>query len=139
MNRLTHWNGKKWILPQGAWREIAERLAAYENTGLTPEQVADLQNAQSLDLLMDGDRPGKYDLFTASVIVCDDAGNAPYVDPASGNAYLYRCDIEAHVDNPEAVQEPGANHLVVAVYRDHWHIVQVGGYTPERGMYAKLY
>ena len=44
--RLTTWNGKKWTLPQGRtsdgesyWRLIAERLAAYENTGLTPEQV----------------------------------------------------------------------------------------------------
>lgn len=36
--RLTKWNGKKWILPQNSWREIAERLAAYENTGLEPEE-----------------------------------------------------------------------------------------------------
>ena len=41
MERLTHWNGKKYILPQGrgVWREIAERLAAYENTGLEPEEI----------------------------------------------------------------------------------------------------
>lgn len=38
-NRLTTWNGKKWVLPQGRWRDIAETLAAYENTGLTPEQI----------------------------------------------------------------------------------------------------
>lgn len=45
-DRLTSWNGEKWILPQGRtsdgrsyWRLIAERLAAYENTGLTPEQI----------------------------------------------------------------------------------------------------
>ena len=39
--RLTRWNGKKWVLPQGygAWREIAERLAAYENTGLEPDEI----------------------------------------------------------------------------------------------------
>lgn len=39
--RLTRWNGKKWVLPQGygAWREIADRLAAYENSGLEPEDV----------------------------------------------------------------------------------------------------
>ena len=43
MNRLTHWNGKKYILPQGAWREIAERLAAYENTGLEPEEIEALK------------------------------------------------------------------------------------------------
>jgi len=41
--RLTHWNGKKWILPQGAWREIADRLAAYENTGLEPEDILKLK------------------------------------------------------------------------------------------------
>ena len=40
MERLTRWNGKKWVLPQGRtsdgesyWRLIAERLAAYENAG----------------------------------------------------------------------------------------------------------
>ena len=44
--RLTNWNGKKWVLPQGRtsdgesyWRIIAERLAAYENTGLEPEEI----------------------------------------------------------------------------------------------------
>ena len=41
--RLTHWNGKKWILPQGAWREIADRLAAYENTGLEPEEIEEMK------------------------------------------------------------------------------------------------
>ena len=41
MVRLTRWNGKKWVLPQGygAWREIADRLAAYENTGLEPDEI----------------------------------------------------------------------------------------------------
>lgn len=46
MERLTKWNGKKWVLPQGRmsdgqsyWRIIAERLAAYENTGLEPEEI----------------------------------------------------------------------------------------------------
>ena len=45
MDRLTHWNGKKYILPQGkgVWREIAERLAAYENTGLEPEEIEALK------------------------------------------------------------------------------------------------
>lgn len=39
--RLTTWNGKKYILPQGhgAWRRIADRLAAYENCGLDPEKL----------------------------------------------------------------------------------------------------
>lgn len=41
MNRLTKKSGEKYVLPQGkgAWREIAERLAAYENTGLSPEEI----------------------------------------------------------------------------------------------------
>lgn len=51
MSRLTKWNGKKWILPQGRWREVAERLAAYENTGLEPEQI-----------LINGERPRGYTL-----------------------------------------------------------------------------
>ena len=43
--RLTTWNGKKYVLPQGAgaWRVIADRLAAYENTGLTPEEIEELK------------------------------------------------------------------------------------------------
>jgi len=47
MERLTTWNGKKYVLPQGRtrdgesyWRIIADRLAAYENTGLDPEHLA---------------------------------------------------------------------------------------------------
>lgn len=47
-NRLTRWNGKKWVLPStangpGVWREITERLAAYENTGLEPEEIEALK------------------------------------------------------------------------------------------------
>ena len=49
--RLTKWNGKKWVLPQGRtadgesyWRIIAERLAAYENTGLDPDEILILIN-----------------------------------------------------------------------------------------------
>ncbi len=43
MERLTRWNGKKWVLPQGygTHRMIAEKLAAYENTGLCPKQLAE--------------------------------------------------------------------------------------------------
>ena len=50
MNRLTVWNGKKYVLPQGRtseglsnWRIIAERLAAYENTDLDPEEIEELK------------------------------------------------------------------------------------------------
>lgn len=44
--RLTHWNGKKYVLPQGggSFRKIADRLAAYENTLLEPEEVEDLMS-----------------------------------------------------------------------------------------------
>ena len=45
MDRMTRWNGKKYVLPQGhgVWREIAERLAAYESTGLEPEEIETLK------------------------------------------------------------------------------------------------
>ena len=41
MERLTRWNGQKYVLPQGcgSFRRIAERLAAYENTGLEPDEI----------------------------------------------------------------------------------------------------
>ena len=49
MERLTRWNGEKYILPQGRtsggesnWRRIAERLGAYEDTGLDPEEIGSL-------------------------------------------------------------------------------------------------
>ena len=44
-NRLTKWNGTKFVLPQGhgVWRQIAERLAAYEETGLEPEEIIALK------------------------------------------------------------------------------------------------
>ena len=63
MDRLTRWNGKKYVLPQGygAWREIAERLAAYENTGLKPEEIEAMKRATPAAGVMDGyDREGYY-------------------------------------------------------------------------------
>ena len=49
MDRLTKWNGSKWILPQGRtsdgesyWRIIAERLAQYEDLGLSPEELEEM-------------------------------------------------------------------------------------------------
>lgn len=44
--RITRWNGKKYVLPQGAgtFRMIAERLAAYENTRLEPEEIDALKH-----------------------------------------------------------------------------------------------
>lgn len=54
MERLTKWNGKKWVLPQGKnsdgesnWRIIAERLAAYENTGMTPDEIKRLKEVNA--------------------------------------------------------------------------------------------
>lgn len=54
MERLTKWNGNKWVLPQGRtsdgqsyWRIIAERLAEYENTGLTPAEIEELKEANN--------------------------------------------------------------------------------------------
>lgn len=47
MDRLTKWNGEKYILPQGRtsdgksyWRLIAEKLAQYENLGTVEELKA---------------------------------------------------------------------------------------------------
>ena len=43
MKRLTHWNGKKYVLTHGMGygqtRIITDRLAAYENTMLEPDQI----------------------------------------------------------------------------------------------------
>lgn len=39
MDRITKWNGSKYILPQGRWRDIADRLGAYEDTGYEPEDI----------------------------------------------------------------------------------------------------
>ena len=45
MERLTKWNGEKYVLPpcrtdgESYYRIIAERLAAYENTGYEPWEL----------------------------------------------------------------------------------------------------
>ena len=46
MGRLTRWNGVKYLLPQGRtsdgqsyWRLIADKLGAYEDTGIEPEEI----------------------------------------------------------------------------------------------------
>lgn len=135
MARLTYWNGKKYCLPQGMWREIADRLAAYENTGLEPEEIAALQAADSPDDAL----PAKGDIFTAVIIVREMGGYVPYIDPTTCCARVYAADVEEYADNPEVIRERGANHLVIQVYEDHWHVAQVGGYAPEAGLYTKLY
>lgn len=133
MNRLTRWNGKKWVLPQGAWREIAERLAAYEDTGLEPEQIEALKWIEEKPVQFMGE------IFTAELIVHDMDGNVPYIDPTNCCAYLYAGEIVANADNPEVIREPGVNHVAIAVFRDHWHVVSVSGYAPDRGLYTKIF
>lgn len=51
--RITKWNGNKYVLPQGkgSFREIAERLAAYENIG-EPEEI---------NKALNGEKPPKQD------------------------------------------------------------------------------
>lgn len=43
MDRLTTWNGKKWVVSTGygMCRKIADKLAAYENIGLDPKELAE--------------------------------------------------------------------------------------------------
>ena len=133
MNRLTRWNGKKWVLPQGAWREIAERLAAYEDTGLEPEQIEALKWIEEKPVQFMGE------VFTAELIVHEMDGNVPYIDPTNYCAYLYAGEIIANADNPDVIREPGVNHVAIAVFRDHWHVVSVSGYAPDRGLYTKSF
>lgn len=135
MERLTKWNGKKWILPQGAWREIAERLAAYENTGLEPEEIAALQAADTAQPSL----PARDEILTAVFIRRNGGGYVPYTDPTTGTARLYASEVEELADNPEVIREIGANHLVIESHPDFWHIAQVSGYTPDTGLYTKLY
>lgn len=139
--RLTHWNGTKYVLPQGMWREITDRLAAFEDIGLEPEEIKELLADQALDMICDDDsKPdGEQSIFTASILIREDGGHVPYVSPVDCCARLYPDDISHYTDNPDVIQERGAHHLVIAVYKDHWHIVTVSGYTPETGLYTKLY
>lgn len=151
MDRLTSWNGKKWILPQGRWREIAERLAAYENTGFEPEEITVLsglasancsKTADAIDrLLAEDDEPAEPlgDILSAVIVVREKGGNVPYIDPVDCCARLYTSEIAENADNPEVIRERGANHLVIEVYADHWHVSQVGGYSPDGGLFTKLY
>lgn len=135
MERLTRWNGKKWLLPQGAWREIADRLAAYENTGLEPEEITALQAVSGPEKPLSA----RDAIFTVVFINREGGGYVPYIDPTTGAARLYASEVEELADNPEVIRERGANHLVIEVHPDFWHVAQVGGYTTETGLYTKLY
>lgn len=137
MNRLTTWNDRlqRYTLPQGAWREIAERLAAYENTGLEPEEIEALK-ARKRGKATPAQRD---EVYTATIILHSDKGNVPWVDPTNDNAYLHVAELYTNADNPQVLKQRGINHLVISVYEDHWHITQVCGYTPEHGLYCKLY
>ena len=79
------------------------------------------------------------DILTASIVVHGTGGNVPWIDPINCCAFLYPAEIDANADNPEVIRQDGVNHLVISVYPDHWHVSQVGGYTPDRGMYTETY
>lgn len=135
MARLTKWNGKKWILPQGMWREIADRLAAYENTGMEPEEIAALQARSAAEQTV----PAGGGIITAVFIRRNGGGYVPHIDPTTGTARLFISEVEELADNPEVLREIGTNHLVIESNPDFWHIAQVSGYTPDTGLYTKLY
>lgn len=135
MARLTKWNGKKWILPQGMWREIADRLAAYENTGMEPEEIAALQARSAAEQTA----PAGGGIITAVFIRRNGGGYVPHIDPTTGTARLFISEVEELADNPEVLREIGANHLVIESNPDFWHIAQVSGYTPDTGLHTKLY
>lgn len=50
MDRMTKFSRGKYTLPQGkgSFRRIAERLAAYEDTGLEPEEIKELIRSNSV-------------------------------------------------------------------------------------------
>lgn len=135
MARLTKWNGKKWILPQGMWREIADRLAAYENTGMEPEEIAALQARSAAEQTA----PAGGGIITAVFIRRNGGGYVPHIDSTTGTARLLISEVEELADNPEVLREIGANHLVIESNPDFWHVAQVSGYTPDTGLYTKLY
>lgn len=135
MPRLTKWNGKKWVLPQGMWREIADRLAAYENTGMEPEEIAALQAHSAAEQTA----PAGGGIITAVFIRRNGGGYVPYIDPTTGTVRLLISEVEELADNPEVLREIGANHLVIESNPDFWHVAQVSGYTPDTGLYTKLY
>ena len=135
MARLTKWNGKKWFLPQGMWREIADRLAAYENTGMEPEEIAALQARSAAEQTA----PAGGGIITAVFIRRNGGGYVPHIDPTTGTARLLISEVEELADNPEVLREIGANHLVIESNPDFWHVAQVSGYTPDTGLYTKLY
>lgn len=135
MARLTKWNGKKWVLPQGKWREIADRLAAYENTGLEPEEIASLQGVCDAQKPM----PHRDETITAVFVSRHGGGYTPYIDPVTGTARLTVAEIVDLSNNPDVLREPGTNFLVIESHPLYWHIAQVSGYTPDTGIFTKLY
>lgn len=140
MARLTKWNGKKWILPQGMWREIADRLAAYENTGLEPEELSSITGERLLAVPVPYKLNAPRDeVITAVFIRRNGGGYVPHIDPTTGTARLLISEVEELADNPEVLREIGANHLVIESNPDFWHVAQVSGYTPDTGLYTKLY
>lgn len=49
MDRLSKWNGEKYILPQGQWRAICDRLGAYEDTGFEPEEIVAMSSGKVIE------------------------------------------------------------------------------------------
>lgn len=80
----------------------------------------------------------KRDYIASTVLERERSKNTPYVNPVDCLALLTPEEIEANADNAEVIHRPGVNHLVIEVFADHWHVAQVGGYTPDGGMYIEI-
>ena len=73
------------------------------------------------------------------VMVLNRGGKMPSIDPVNSEAYVSMEEIKKKADNPEVANKYGANFMVIAVEKNHWHIVQVSGYNRFDGRFCEVY
>ena len=70
----------------------------------------------------------------------DRGGSMVWADPNGAVVRVQDEKVREMADNVHAlnVDGGGVNSLVIASYPGHWHILQVAGYTPEKGLFCVI-
>lgn len=70
----------------------------------------------------------------------DRGGDMEWADPVGAVVRVRAEKVREMADNAHAVDVDGGgvNSLVIASYPGYWHILQVAGYTPEKGLFCVI-
>ena len=77
-------------------------------------------------------------IYKCSII--DRGGGMKWADPDGAVVRVQAEKVREMADNAHVIDVDGGgvNSLVIASYPGRWHIIQVAGYTPEKGLFCVI-